>query len=161
MPGGCSNVIARADAVRAVGGFDETLHVVADWDYWIRLLDQGRAAAVHSPLLAYVVHSENMILRESADAMGEFERFAAKHELSPDIHFDRPAFCAWIAKGLRRVGRRREAARLFLRVAIDHRSLRSLAFALAVVLGDWAVELPSRRSRPPMPPRPEWLDALR
>ena len=161
MPGGCSNAIARAETVRAAGGFDESLHVVADWDYWIRLLDHGRAAAIHEPLLAYVVHTENMVLRESADVLDEFERFASKHEDgSGNTRFDRPAFCDWIAKGLRRAGRRREAARLFLRVGISERSPKSIGLAVRVLLGEWAVELPRRRWKPAIPPRPEWLDAL-
>jgi glycosyltransferase involved in cell wall biosynthesis len=159
MPGGCSNAIARAETVRAAGGFDESLHVVADWDYWIRLLDHGRGAVVHEPLLAYVVHTENMVLRESADVLDEFERFASKHE-DGGARFDRAAFCDWIAKGLRRAGRRREAARLFLRVAIAERSLKSLGLAIRVLLGEWAVELPRRRWKPVIPPRPEWLDAI-
>jgi glycosyltransferase involved in cell wall biosynthesis len=161
MPGGCSNAIARAEAVHAAGGFDESLHVVADWDYWARLLPHTRATAVHEPLMAYVVHMENMVLRESADVFEEFERFAAKHEgAAGAARFDRPAFADWIAKGLRRAGRRREAARLFLRVGLRHRSLKSLGLAVRVLLGEWAVELPRRRWKPAIPPRPEWLDAL-
>jgi hypothetical protein len=38
-------VFMRADAVRAVGGLDETLHFVMDWDLWIRLACRG--AVVH------------------------------------------------------------------------------------------------------------------
>ena len=37
IPGGASSVIARADIVRAVGGFDTTLSTLADWDFWVRL----------------------------------------------------------------------------------------------------------------------------
>lgn len=161
MPGGCSNAMARAEAVAAAGGFDESLHVVADWDYWIRLLPHARGAAVHEPLIAYVVHMSNMVLRESANVFDEFERFAAKHEGGVGgASFDRPAFGDWIAKGLRRAGRRREAARLFLRVGVKHRSLKSVGLAFRVLLGEWAVELPRRRWKPPIPPRPDWLDAL-
>ena len=160
MPGGCSSAMARRDAVHATGGFDESLHVVADWDYWIRLAAHARFAAVNKPLVAYTVHAGNMVLRDPGDAREEFERFAAKHEGgSADGHFDRVAYCDWVATGLRRGGRRLDAARLLLRAARDERRLKGVGLAARTLLGDWAVELPRRRWRSPTPPRPSWLDA--
>ena len=41
VPAGASNVVARADAIREVGGYDETLSQLADWDLWIRLALAG------------------------------------------------------------------------------------------------------------------------
>jgi GT2 family glycosyltransferase len=161
MPGGCSTAMARAEAVHATGGFDEQFHAVADWDYWIRLLRHARAAALGEPLAAYVVHAENMVVRDPGDVWLEFERFAAKHErLGGSQRFDRIAYADWIATGLRRGGRRVEAARLFLRAAVAERSLKGLGLAARTLLGDWAVELPRRRWRPRPPERPDWLDAL-
>ena len=37
FPAGASNVVVRTDAIRRIGGFDERLAHVADWDAWIRL----------------------------------------------------------------------------------------------------------------------------
>jgi glycosyltransferase involved in cell wall biosynthesis len=161
MPGGCSTAMARAEAVRTTGGFDEQLHVVADWDYWIRLLEHAPGAAVDEALAAYVVHSGNMVLRDRGDVWTEFERFAAKHEqLAGSAGFDRVAYADWVATGLRRGGRRMEAARLFLKAGVAERSLKGLGLAARVLLGDWAVELPRRRWRPRPPERPDWLEAL-
>ena len=42
---GCSNVLATTDVVTELGGFDERLVQLADWDLWIRLALAGRAAA--------------------------------------------------------------------------------------------------------------------
>ncbi|MDQ1535079.1 MAG: hypothetical protein QOF28_2840, partial [Actinomycetota bacterium] len=43
VPGGASTVMARRQLVLDVGGFDEGLSVLADWDLWVRL-------ALSSPL---------------------------------------------------------------------------------------------------------------
>lgn len=42
----------RADAVRSVGGPDESLHFAMDFDLWVRLLAQGSAQFVDGPALA-------------------------------------------------------------------------------------------------------------
>ena len=159
MPGGCSNAIARLGAVRAAGKFDESLHVVADWDYWLRLSEHARPAAVREPLVAYTVHTGNMVARDPGDPLEEFERFAAKHEPGPDgALFDRLAYADWVATGLRRSGRRLGGARLMLGTAVDQRSLKGAGLAFRALLGTWAVDLPRRRYRPKIPPRPSWLD---
>ena len=160
MPGGCSSAMARTEVVRAAGGFDESLHVVADWDYWIRLVAHARLAAIHEPLVAYTVHTGNMVLRDPGDAHEEFERFAAKHESRDgEATFDRVAYSDWVATGLRRGGRRLDAARLLLRAARDERRVKGVSLAARTLLGDWAVELPRRRYRAKIPSRPSWLDA--
>ncbi len=57
---GSSNVLARTELLRRLGGFDESLHHIADWDLWIRLTEAGRGAACPEALVAYVVHETNM-----------------------------------------------------------------------------------------------------
>ena len=44
IPAGCSSVMARTDLMRSVGGFDESLHQLADWDLWIRLAEAAPGA---------------------------------------------------------------------------------------------------------------------
>lgn len=48
-----STVVARADALRAVGGFDSALDGVEDWDCWRRLAAHGPIVKVDQPLVAY------------------------------------------------------------------------------------------------------------
>ena len=60
VPAGCSNVIARTEAVRRVHGFDERLANLADWDLWIRLVPIARPAACADVLVAYVLHDGNL-----------------------------------------------------------------------------------------------------
>ena len=45
--GSPSSVMAQADLVRRVGGFDERLQVLADWDLWIRLASEARGVPCH------------------------------------------------------------------------------------------------------------------
>ena len=153
MPGGCSNLVARASAVQRVGGFDARLRVLADWDYWIRLSSMARPVALHRPLVAYLLHESNMVVRDVGDVLGELETLSRKH---PDAALDAVSYCDWVASGLRRGGRRWAAARLFLRAAVHYRSPKSLQLAVRAALGDWAVELPRSRRRPPVV-TPEWL----
>ena len=42
IPAGASNVLARTDVVSRLGGFDESLAHLADWDMWLRLAHGGR-----------------------------------------------------------------------------------------------------------------------
>ncbi|MFE3855365.1 glycosyltransferase [Streptomyces griseorubiginosus] len=69
MPFPISSLIARTDAVRAVGGFDESLPPVADLDLMARLALAGRVATVMRPLGAYRVHGDSMSAREPAEMM--------------------------------------------------------------------------------------------
>jgi glycosyltransferase involved in cell wall biosynthesis len=153
MPGGCSNLVARAGAVQRAGSFDPQLRVLADWDYWIRLAASGRPAAVHRPLVAYLLHESNMVVRDLGDVLAELETLQDKH---PGAELDVVSYCDWVAGGLRRGGRRWAAVRLFLRAARRYRSLKGLELAARVALGDWAVELPRSRRRQPVG-APEWL----
>src|SRR2546421_3337685 len=59
LPGGCSNVLARTDVVRATGGFDERLSMVADWDLWLRLSERARRVACQDVVVAYRKHTGN------------------------------------------------------------------------------------------------------
>ncbi len=49
-----STVLARTDAVRAIGGFDPTIDGVEDWDMWRRLAGQGQILKIDAPLVSYV-----------------------------------------------------------------------------------------------------------
>lgn len=65
-----SSVLVTADAVRATGGFDPRLSVVADWDMWLRLADHVHATAVPEPLTGVIEHPGSMQLA-MADQIGD------------------------------------------------------------------------------------------
>jgi glycosyltransferase involved in cell wall biosynthesis len=61
VPGGCSSVVVRKDALPA-GGFDGSYKLCEDWDLWIRLAAAGLPACVAKPLVGYRVHPGNSSL---------------------------------------------------------------------------------------------------
>lgn len=164
IPGGCSNVIARADLVRRLGGFDARLSILADWDLWIRLARSGQAAATREASVAYVWHSASMVVGTHARAAREFDYLTAKHADAFEAHGvapDRLRFGRWLAGTELRAGRRGAAAAMYLRGALEHRSPRNLSYALACVLGERALRLDRTLvwlARGRLPRRPSWLD---
>ena len=132
---GSSNVLARTDLLRRLGGFDESLHHIADWDLWIRLTEAGRPAACPEPLVAYVVHESNMHTTAIATAAREGRLLRAKHAHSSlPGGFDPVVFRGWIAEGYAHSGRPGRAAFIYAGTALRHRSRRDARRALGSAL---------------------------
>ncbi|MPZ73146.1 MAG: glycosyltransferase [Nitriliruptorales bacterium] len=108
MPGGSSNVLVKASAFEASGGFDPALVNLADWDLWNRLALRGAPICVREPLVGYRIHPSNasantrLILAEAAKLDGRYG--VPLHR--GDLHH----YLAWVSL---RSGRRRPAARHF------------------------------------------------
>jgi glycosyltransferase involved in cell wall biosynthesis len=160
-----STVVARRAAVEAVGGFDESLARVEDWDLWLRLADRGELAAVPEVLvdrrwaalpLAVAVAARATIAPRLEARLGQLPAARANPLRARRLADDGVL--------LARLGRRR-AALAALRDAhrADPRS-RPVALALArLVTGErtWALArsaaAPARarlRRRLPRPPGP-------
>jgi glycosyltransferase involved in cell wall biosynthesis len=60
IPGGGSGVLASRELVEAVGGFDEAMSNLADWDFYTRLGLRSPVAGVPRPLVGYFAHPEGM-----------------------------------------------------------------------------------------------------
>jgi glycosyltransferase involved in cell wall biosynthesis len=73
VPAGSSNMVSRIELLRRLGGFDERLFHLADWDLWIRLADAAPAAAAPELLVGYVHHPSNMLMRDPYDALDELD----------------------------------------------------------------------------------------
>lgn len=57
----CSSTgLIRRSAFRAMGGFDKSLSMSADWDLLLRVLLDGGVAYVDEPLVLYRLHNTNM-----------------------------------------------------------------------------------------------------
>jgi hypothetical protein len=140
---GGSNVIARTDAVRKLGGFDQRLFQLADWDMWIRLALDGRAAAVDEILVGYVMQPESMLLTDRRDVFLEFRYLVDKHHSSTSVGPDEAKFARWVAAGHLRAGRRRAAASTYARGALTTGDPR-LALRAAVALLGWRGLLAAR-----------------
>ena len=104
-------MLARADLLRRLGGFDESLHHIADWDLWIRLTEAGRPAACPEPLVAYMVHDANMH-RTAIDSAASERAPAAREARASSLpgRFDPVVFRGWIADGQAHAGRPGRAA---------------------------------------------------
>jgi glycosyltransferase involved in cell wall biosynthesis len=136
VPAGGSNVIVRTELVRELGGFDERLFQLADWDLWWRLAEAGNAATCEEPLVAYVVHPGSMLLTDRRDVLRERDYLDSKHRVSQEVrrHPDRIWFWRWAAEGAVRAGRRWKAAGLYLRGALAHRSELDLRLAASTLV---------------------------
>jgi glycosyltransferase involved in cell wall biosynthesis len=163
LPAGASNVVVRADALRSLGGFDESFVHVSDWDLWLRLIEAGPPAVVDDPLVAYLLHPTNMHVVD--DPSAELDALVRKHAAAVPpraIRPDRAGYDRWVAGQRSRAGRHLEAARVYARAAVRHRSPGNLARAADALLGKRLSRGTRllRRSADPADrrkPAPEWL----
>ena len=77
VPAGASNVVARTEVVRELGGFDEQLSMLADWDLWIRLSETDRPASLRDVHVAVLYHSGSG--HAVTDQSAELGRLIRKH----------------------------------------------------------------------------------
>ena len=171
VPGGGSNVMARAEVVRRVGGFDESLVRFSDWDLWIRLARSGLPAASPAIAVARVEHGQNMVIRDRAYARESFTRLLSKYR--PVTRKDRLGVAEWTAHEHHRAGKRVVASWLYLRAAVEYRSPGNLPPAVGALFGErgmsWASRLllGLRRSSHlepepnTVPAEPPWLASYR
>lgn len=168
--GGASNVIARRDVLEASRGFDEGLFQLADWDLWIRLAQTAQAAVVEDVLVALLVHPTSMLLVDPRDVFVEFDYLRDRHRDAAEragVDFDQARFARWAAAGHLRAGRRRAAARTYVRGSVAPANLLRAAGAF---LGPSAFAMVSaRRGVVPgalsdgerVARAPEWLELYR
>ena len=81
-----SSAMLRAGVARHVGGFDESIGLAIDYDFWLRVARHYRFGVVDEPLVAYRVGHVNLSRRQLDRlhvARLIMERFVA--------HYDTPA----------------------------------------------------------------------
>lgn len=128
VPAGASNVVAKAELLARVGTFDPSLRHMADWDFWIRLAQEGGTpASVSEPLVAYVQHDDNASL-DTADIEPELHVIAERYGHTVDASYVH----RWIAWSHLRSGDRFAAARRYGKAmqAGDPKSAGRMAAAL-------------------------------
>jgi glycosyltransferase involved in cell wall biosynthesis len=137
IPGGGSGVLASRELTTAVGGFDEAMSNLADWDFYLRLGLRSPLAVVSRPLLGYYVHREGMAHNARRSVL-EYRYLEVKYErerAQRRVTFDHELRLSYLASmafrsGDRMMGLRMEAQRL-ARYGGYRRTLRSLAVGLA------------------------------
>jgi glycosyltransferase involved in cell wall biosynthesis len=168
IPAGSSTVVARRDVLDAVGGFDETIVHMPDWDLWLRLSAEAPAIGCEEALVAYVQHAAMFSFRDTAAFDEDLSRIDAKLRARGVRGTDvavRRGLLEWMAVSHLRGGARRPAARAWLRSAAVARRPGDVVRGAAALAGprvfDRAERVLARRrtqvGRTPLPPTPAWL----
>ncbi|CAN5413304.1 hypothetical protein BH23ACT9_BH23ACT9_29070 [soil metagenome] len=117
VPAGASNVLADRATVLEVGGFDEYLQHLADWDLWLRLLEVGPPAAAQGIGVGYRLHPGTMSLRP-AGILTELQTIDRRWQhLRDGRSLDPGPTHLWIAMSHLRAGQRRQAAAAYIQAA--------------------------------------------
>jgi GT2 family glycosyltransferase len=161
FPGGPSNLVVKAAAMQALGGFDTRLASLEDWECWIRLVEHAKGAACPEVHVGHVIQPEGRYVAEAGHG-GEFQYVHEKH---PALKRVRPGAdvleARWRAYAYRRAGRRRRAAREYLTSAWRHRSGGQVLRAAGILLGEPTMRWGASGRRRTRTPPPEWLDLYR
>jgi glycosyltransferase involved in cell wall biosynthesis len=162
IPAAASNVIARTDLLRSIGGFDERLWHFADWALCQRLARHAAAAAVPEPLVAYLQHPVNLRARGTAGLMRELKLLDSR-QAGRRADRERLLLLRWISGAHRDTGHRLRAAAVDMRIAAAHRSPADLGRGLLTLASPRAeVRLRERwRPRTPAIDAPAWVRAQR
>jgi glycosyltransferase involved in cell wall biosynthesis len=131
-----SSVIAELSLMREIGGFDPALRGSEDWDVWIKLGQHSPLAAVDRPLVAYRLGAHSLSMDVNRMRAGRsiivdrYAELAARHGARPD----EASHERYLAKQLLRGGFRRQAASIFMSLAVKHRRWREFPRAAAALL---------------------------
>jgi len=121
IPGGLSNVVARTEVVRGLGGFDEMLSMTADWDFLLRLARAGVGTRCPGVLLATRGHTGNMPVRSPwQELMRDLDHFVEKHR-SAGLSIDKAGFARWLALQRHRGGKTLDASYRLLQLSLRFR----------------------------------------
>lgn len=76
-----NQVLTKTEYLRAIGGFDEKMPAMQDYDTWLRLMERfGSALKLKSAsYLWYTDHEQNRITKSSTKRTQAFARFLHKH----------------------------------------------------------------------------------
>lgn len=138
IPAGCSNVLACADFLRELGGFDESFYQLADWDLWIRMAAAGQAACVDDVLVAYVQHEGSMLLTHRDWVFNEFNRLRRKlrplerrigHQMNPE------GYTFWVSNRLEDAGLRGRAIKASAYAGVRYLDPGALVNAVRIMAG--------------------------
>lgn len=176
IPAGASNVIARRRLLLDLGGFDERIFHLPDWDMWLRLMLADAGAAHPAPHVAYVQHPGMLSHRRSDVLRRDVELIEAKvrrHGLRRDHAVTDQAMLEWYAETHMASGDWTGAARAYLTRGLRHRTPGDLVVAAGALGRRRAFALAQRgvgrarslRRAPVTPPtqlvdRPTWLDEV-
>jgi glycosyltransferase involved in cell wall biosynthesis len=140
-----SCALVSSAALERVGGFDEQLSVLADWELWVRLATDGPPAVSGEFTVGYAHHKRSMSLaaeRVEAEQAEIARRYADELERLGIAFADNQYYWRWLARGHASQRHRRLAIRYFLRAARQGGGGRDVVRAVSEipVLG-WPIRL--------------------
>jgi glycosyltransferase involved in cell wall biosynthesis len=135
---GLSSSLVATEAVRAIGGFDENLAVMADWDLWLRLAAESPPAVSDTVSVAYASHENGMSL--DMDRVRAERPYIASRNGSLIARCGVPfaddgSFWRWLAAGYASQGRHWDAARYYLKAAAKDERGRNVVRAIGALPG--------------------------
>lgn len=157
--GGPSSVMVRRAALAQLGGFDERLASLPDWDLWLRLAHSERGMACHEVVVAYVMHETNMTLLQRERAERSVALMRDKHRAlsaAEGVRFGELWLSRHLALAERQQGRRVRAACTLAYGAWRARHLGNLPRAVGALLGESWMSAGQRASAG-RPETPAWL----
>jgi glycosyltransferase involved in cell wall biosynthesis len=125
-----SSVIARRDALLAVGGFDTSLSVIADWEMWVKLSRVAVPLGMPDLTAAIVYHDDSMQLTRSLQIPAEVERMRERHAdllAAEQIALGSSLTELWMANKRWRGERSRASLMAYIRVARRHGQVSAIA----------------------------------
>jgi glycosyltransferase involved in cell wall biosynthesis len=157
VPGGGSGVVASRELTREVGGFDEALSNIADWDFYIRLGLHAAMAPVFRPHLGYYIHSQGMAhgVEKSAREYRYLDVKYAAERRRRGIELNEEAWLQYLAGLAYNAGRRRAGLLFHAEMVVRLHRWRSLR-SIALGLGPEALRRARARRHVPPPPPNGW-----
>jgi glycosyltransferase involved in cell wall biosynthesis len=153
--GGPSGVVAAADLLRGLGGFDSSMRLMPDWDMWIRLALASPLVSCNRPLLAYVRHNRSQTGTGMATFDMEYrylrDKFAATRRRL-GVELSDVGTLHWVAESHVRAGRRWPAVRRYLTLLRRHRDRAAFKRLLLVLVWPGLIRLADRRAGRRVPP---------
>ena len=77
--GGCSSMIVQRGLLDDLGGFDEAMPSMQDWDMWLRIARQHGIYVLNDPLVLYNDHAGPRISTNPEARLAGLERLLQKH----------------------------------------------------------------------------------
>lgn len=78
IPVASGTLLIRKSILEAVGGFDESLSISADWDFVRRLSRHSHSKCVHKPLMTYFIRDDSMSRSGIKEYIGDNNRSVEK-----------------------------------------------------------------------------------
>lgn len=154
IPGGGSGVLASRELTRDIGGFDEVLSNIADWDFYIRLGLNAPMAPVFRPELGYYIHTQGMAhgVQRSAREYRYLDVKYAAERARRGIELNEEVWLQYLAGLAKNAGRRRDNLRFHVEMLVRLHRWRSL---LSIGVGLTPERVQRARARrwepPPLP----------